>query len=50
MFSKMKITTSTGNISQQFEQIRNKLKNAAYICINLGESYCPEEIAERAFA
>ena len=31
-----------------FWQLTAQNENAAYICVNLGESYCPDEIADRS--
>ena len=37
-----------GIIKYPFWQLTAQNKNAAYICINLGESYCPGEIADQS--
>ena len=31
-----------------FWQLTAQNENAAYICVNLGESYCPDEIADQS--
>ena len=35
-------------IKYPFWQYTSENKKAFYACINLGEAYCPEEIADRA--
>ena len=37
-----------GIIKYPFWQLTAQNKNALYICINLGESFCPDEIADRS--
>ena len=36
-------------IKYPFWQLTAQNKNASYICVNLGESYCPDEITEQSF-
>ena len=36
-------------IKYPFWQLTAQNKNASYICVNLGENYCPDEITEQSF-
>lgn len=35
-------------IKYPFWQLTSQNKNASYICVNLGESYCPDEIVDQS--